>query len=184
MKEKTLDRNDLNVAQRFVCHIGPVISALKGITEELELDFDDDDSTLKINEFQKWLESEVERHQSTLDRVPSPGIGQPHDLIPAAVARVEKLKNEIFLHDWAVENLAKIHCTNVELLMHKGFSLFEINGILPDEGIHYTPHFDELRVLKPELEKIEAFIAGDGEDFSLLDGTKLACFVQAPEFAE
>lgn len=183
MKEKTLDRNDFNLAQRFVCHVGPVISALKGITEELELDFNDDDSTLKINEFQKWLESEVEKHQSTLDRAPRPQINQP-DAISAAVARVEKLKNEIFLHDWALENLAKIHGTNVELLMHKGFSLFEIEGILPDESIHYAPHFDALKVLKPELEKIEAFIAGDGEDFSLLDGTKLACFVPVPEFAE
>ncbi|MEI8573572.1 hypothetical protein U737_19045 [Methylomonas sp. LW13] len=157
-EEKTLDRDDLNVAQRFVCHIGPVISALKGITEELELDFDDDDSTLKINEFQKWLESEVERHQSILDSVSRPHTYQP-DAISAAVAKIEKLKNEIFLHDWALENLAKIHGTNVELLMHKGFSLFEIEGILPDEGIQYTPHFDALRVLKPELEKIERFIA-------------------------
>ncbi|MBS4051995.1 MAG: hypothetical protein KGZ69_12425 [Methylomonas sp.] len=184
MKEKTLDRDDFNVAQRFVCHIGPVISALNGIAEELEYDFSDDDAFVKIVVFQKWLESEIEKHQSVLDRAPRPFIDQPDDAISAAVAKVEKLKNEIFLHEWALENLSNIHGANIELLMHKGFSLFEIQGILPDEGNQYTPHFDAIRVLKPELEKIEQFVAGGSENFELLSGTSLAHLTPATELVE
>ncbi|WNB74557.1 hypothetical protein [Methylomonas koyamae] len=183
-EEKTLDRDDFNVAQRFVCHIGPVIAALNGITEELECNFADDDAFAKIAGFQSWLESEVEKHQSILDRVPRPLIGQPSDAISAAIAKVDKLKKEIFLHEWALENLANIYGANIELLMHKGFSLFEIDGILPDESIQCAPHFDAVRELKPELEKIEQFVSGGGENFELLSGTSLAHFAPAPEFAE
>lgn len=184
MKEKTLDRDDINVAQRFVCHVGPVIAALNGIVEELEYNFADDDAFVKIAGFQSWLESEVAKHQSALDRVPRPRIDHPDAAISAAIARVEKLKNEIFLHEWATENLSNLRRANIELLMHKGFSLFEIHGILPDESIHYTPHFDVIRALKPELEKLEQFVAGGGENFELLSGTLLAHLIPVPELVE
>lgn len=184
MKETTLDRDDFNVAQRFVCHIGPVIAALNGITEELEYNFADDDAFAKIVAFQSWLESEVEKHQTILDQAPRPLIDQPDNAISAAIARVEKLKNEIFLHEWATENLSNLRRTNIELLMHKGFSLFEIDGILPDESIHYTPHFDVIRALKPELEKLEQFVAGGGENFELLSGTSLDHLSPATELVE
>lgn len=184
MKEKTLDRDDFNVAQRFVCHIQPVITALKGITEKLEYDFADDDALAKITGFQSWLQAEIEEHQAVLAPEPRLSVDQSGDAISAAVARVDQLKIKISLHTAALEYLARIHSINHELLMHKGFSMFEIGGILPDESIQYTANFDARCALNLELEKLEQFVARGGQDFELLSCTSLAHLAPSSELVE
>jgi len=184
MQEKIIDRNEINEAKHFVSHIGPIVALLETIDEDMEFSFEDDESIPKVVEFKDWLATNLARHQALLDSVPSPNFALPQDINAAIEARVNQIKEEIKLHDYAIENLAKLYGVKRQLLHGQGFSIFEIDAILPDGQAHYHPHFGIRKDLHAELEKIQQFIAGDSEDFSLLAGTKLACFVPVPEFAE
>ncbi|MCQ8119826.1 hypothetical protein [Methylomonas rosea] len=176
MTAKTTSRDEATIAQRFVCHIAPVIAALEVITDELDYDFNEDDSMQKIAEFKGWLSSNLSIHQSMLDAAPCLHAYLPKDTVAAAEARLAQVKNEMFLHNLAIENLARIHGIRGELLMSRGFSLFEISWILPEEDIEYRPHFAARNQLKTEQEKIEQFIASGANDFALLEGVQLQHF--------
>ncbi|CAD6879962.1 hypothetical protein [Methylomonas albis] len=184
MKAKIIDRNEINEAQHFVCHVGPIVALLETINEDMEFSFEDDESIPKVVKFKDWLATNLARHQAVLDSVPSLNPPLLQGIDAAIEVRVNQIKNEIKLHDWAVENLANLYGAKRELLHGQGFSIFEIDAILPEGHAHYYPHFGIRKNLSSELEKIEQFVSGGNNNFDLLDGTKLACFVPVPELAE
>lgn len=165
MKASKIDRENINSAQRFVCHIGPVVAALKLLDYDLEYSFEDDDSEQKIAEFTSWLESELANHQTVLDKAQD--ICSIDNAVTANTEKLAVVKDKIFLHQRAIDSLSNLQGCNLELLIHRGFSCFEIAAIMPDQDAQYLPHFDAMKALKVEQEEIERLIAAGSEGGNL-----------------